>query len=239
MSNMFIIQKIKIKLKYIIIFFKYSLLGDHMKKIIISILLCLISLTINVDEMNQNLNKIIIDPGHGGTDSGASVGDIEEEELNLEISLRLKKIFEDNGYVVDLTRYDNESLCDGKFIKKEDMNKRINKINSNNYIACISIHQNIFSDHQYKGSQVFYYDNEINKKIAENIQFSMNNYLKNSNRKALKKENNYILKRVTIPMVLIECGFMSNEEELNNLRSYEYQVKLAYSIYLGFSKAII
>lgn len=201
--------------------------------IVCSLIICLFSLVISFDA--QTINKrIIIDPGHGGRDGGATANNINEAKLNLEISLVLKEVFEENGYEVVLTRDNDDDLCDGKFIKKEDMNKRISLINNKNNLLCISIHQNVFSLANYKGAQVFYNDNNnINKALALSIQNSLKYYLNNTERSISKRNNIYILNKVTIPMVLVECGFLSNLTEANLLKDYFYQKKLAYSIYYG------
>ena len=117
-----------------------------MKKIIIilSFLICIYSL-INAEAF-IDINKIIvIDPGHGGMDTGASIGNIHESDIVLDISFKIKEVFEDYGYWVILTRESKESLCDGKFIKREDMKKRVNIVNNSNACLFISIHLNKFS----------------------------------------------------------------------------------------------
>lgn len=207
--------------------------------IIFSLLICAFSflLTINA-EANKKL--IIIDAGHGGTDGGAQANGILESDLNLEIAFKLKDIFENNGYIVDMTRKDKNSLCESKFIKKEDMNKRVNMINSKQYICFISIHQNTFPSPVYKGAQVFYSNiNEKSKLLAENIQNSFLVSLKNTNRKVTKRDNVYLLNKTIIPGVIVECGFLTNKEEADLLKTYEYQKLLAYSIFIGVKKTFI
>ena len=196
------------------------------------LIICSIFVLINSDAAIEK--KLIIDPGHGGRDAGASYNGVVEAELNLAIALKLKTIFEENGYIVDLTRYDEKDLCAGDFIKKKDMNKRINMINSNNYLACISIHQNIYSDSKYYGAQVFYNDNnQINKKFAQNVQESLKFFLNNTTRQVVKRDNIYLLNRVVIPTIIVECGFITNLEESTLLQDENYQYKLAYCLYYG------
>lgn len=204
--------------------------------IICSLLICGFSFLLNIKAEATN-KIIIIDAGHGGTDGGAYVNGALEADLNLEIAYNLKSVFEENGYLVDMTRENKESLCEDKFIKKEDMNKRINKINSKKYICFISIHQNTYSNPTYKGAQVFYSDiNDASKELALNIQNSISVYLKNTNRKAVKRDNVYLLNKTTIPGVIVECGFLTNLEELKLLKNHEYQRLLAYSIFNGVEK---
>lgn len=212
-----------------------------MKKIylIISLCVCIFSFMINSKAESLSETRIIIDPGHGGRDGGATANGITEAELNLEISLKLKKIYEDNGYIVDLTREDERDLCDETFIKRNDMNQRVKKINSGNYAFGISIHQNTFSDTRYRGAQTFYsLSNSLSKDLALNVQNSIKLYLKNTTRDIVKRDNIYLLNRVTIPMVIVECGFLTNPAEAELLKNYEYQKEMAYSIYYGSIKIL-
>lgn len=227
-----------ILIKHFYFVYTYYLLGDYVKKklyIIISLTICILSICVNTKNVEAySNNRIIIDPGHGGMDAGASVGDVNEDDLNLEIAFVLRDVFEQNGYYVDMTRYDEEDLCDGKFIKREDMNKRIEMINNGQYLLCVSIHQNKFSNSKFFGSQTFYSDvNKNNKLLAENVQQSLKTYLGNTSREAKKRDNVYLLNKTIIPSCIVECGFMSNNEELKLLMNKDYQYKLANSIYYG------
>jgi N-acetylmuramoyl-L-alanine amidase len=187
-----------------------------------------------VNANDDNRKVIVIDPGHGGEDGGASYLDCVEAEINLEIALILKDLYEENGYRVIMTREDNKSLCEGDFNKREDMNKRVNIINSSNAIYLISIHLNTFSDSKYSGAQTFY-SNTNSKSIllAELIQTSIISNLKNTSRAIVERSNIYLLNKVTIPAVIVECGFLTNDLERNKLISREYQTSLAEAIFDG------
>ncbi len=210
-----------------------------LKKIyfILSLILCIFSILINLQAEVTPNNRIIIDAGHGGRDGGATANGVIEAELNLEISLKLRDVFEEKGYIVDMTREDDQDLCKGEFIKRADMNARVKKINSGNYLFCISIHQNTFPNSKYRGAQTFYSDsNPLSKELANNVQNSLKYYLNNTTREIVKRDNVYLLNKVSIPAIIIECGFLTNLEEVNLLKSYEYQKTLAYSIYYGCMK---
>ena len=161
-------------------------------------------------------------------DIGASIGNIYESDLVLEMSFKIKKVLEKKGYLVILTRENKDSLCEGKFIKREDMNKRIGIINKSNARLVLSIHLNKFNIERYRGSQVFYSSiNKENKILAEAIQNSLKSYLNNTDRTIVNRDNIYLLNRVNLPCCLIECGFMSNKEEFILLRDESYQYKFA------------
>ncbi|MFI3329314.1 MAG: N-acetylmuramoyl-L-alanine amidase [bacterium] len=185
--------------------------------------------------LENKVNKIIyIDPGHGGYDGGAVVNEIEEADINLEISLQLKSILEDNGYTVLLTRETDEDLCEDKFIKKEDIKKRVELINNSDCLLYISIHQNLYTDSKYSGAQCFYNKyNPLSNMLANNVQSSIIKQLNNTTRVAKSIEEIYLIDNVIKPGILIECGFMSNEHELSLLMTDEYQKKFCNSIYYG------
>ncbi|MDE6656266.1 MAG: N-acetylmuramoyl-L-alanine amidase, partial [Anaeroplasmataceae bacterium] len=97
---------------------------------------------------------IYIDPGHGGVDGGATIGNIKESSITLEISKKVKEIFEKNSIQVILTRENDDDLSSEPFVKREDMLKRVNKINTSNAALALSIHLNKFSIEKYRGAQV-------------------------------------------------------------------------------------
>lgn len=201
-----------------------------MKKVSIglSIFLLVICFLLLNSKVEASEYIIYIDPGHGGVDGGAFVNNVKESELTLEISKKLKEIFEENGLTVFLTREVDEDLCEGEFIKREDMLNRVNMINRSNATLAISIHLNRFSIAKYRGAQVFYNDiNPQNSILADMIQKSLGFYLGNTNRKIVKRENIFLLNKVSVPCCIIECGFMSNPEEFELLQSENYQYKIA------------
>lgn len=206
-----------------------------MKRLIIfiSLLICILSLFIPITAVEQQ-NRIIIDPGHGGKDGGAEVRGKKESDINLKISFKLKEIFEQNGYYVDLTRENADDLCENEFIKREDMNNRINKINNGDYLFCISIHQNTYINPVYRGAQIFYSNvNDNNKLLSKSIIKSIKSYLKNTNRDIVKRDNILLLNKVTIPCCIVECGFLTNYKEFELLNDDDYQISMAYAIYNG------
>lgn len=177
---------------------------------------------------------IYVDPGHGGMDGGATIGNIKESTLTLEISKKIKEVFEKSSIQVILTRENDDDLSDGAFVKREDMLKRVNTINTSSAALALSIHLNKFSIEKYRGAQVFYSKtNSNNQLLAETMQTSLCNYLKNTERKIVKRDNIFLLNKVTIPCCIIECGFMSNKDEFQLLQTEEYQYKLAYAMLYG------
>ena len=187
-------------------------------------------------------NKVvIIDAGHGSPDEGAEAKDgTTEASINLSISLKLQKILESSGCNVILTRSDENSIAeiDSKTIsqkKVSDIKNRVSIANSSSADCFVSIHLNMIEQSQYWGWQTFYKPNDENSKLlATCIQDSLNQAISNNNSRIPHQLSNiYIMKNVEIPIALVECGFLSNEEEKNKLKTNEYQEKLAWGIYTG------
>ncbi len=181
---------------------------------------------------------ILLDPGHGGMDSGAVSKDgIMEKEINLKIGNKLKDKLSKKGYEVFMTRDGDNGLYtkEGRTRKKkiEDLNNRCKLKESTKCNMFISIHLNMFPQSKYHGAQVWYSKNENSKRLANILQNNLINDLdKNNNRKEKAALNSYKVLRCrdNVPSVLVECGFLSNTEEKNKLTSNDYQDKIAESI---------
>lgn len=187
-------------------------------------------------------NRIIaIDPGHGGVDPGAvSKSGIKEDELNLKIALSLKRLIEQSGGIVIMTRDNDEGLYSPlaktlRQMKTEDLHKRKEIVDDSKSQIFISIHMNSFTKSTYYGAQTFYKKgSEESAKLAFIIQNELRNILdENNKRNPQEREDVFLLNEVEIPTVLVECGFLSNEKELDLLNQEIYQEKIAWSIYIG------
>ena len=187
-------------------------------------------------------NKVIVlDAGHGSPDGGAeSANGVHEDDINLSITLKVQSLLEQSGATVILTRSDENGIydLDKKTLKEKkvsDIKNRVKIGNESSADMFVSIHLNKIPQSQYWGWQTFYRKNDENsKKIADCIQNSLKTTIqKENNRVALGIDNIYIVKNVTIPIGIVECGFLSNPEEEKLLQQEEYQDKLAWGIYTG------
>ncbi|MDD2505530.1 MAG: N-acetylmuramoyl-L-alanine amidase, partial [Bacilli bacterium] len=167
---------------------------------------------------------------HGGVDNGASFENINEDELNLLISLLLKSELEKNGAIVILTREGDYDLSkpNALYRKKSDFDNRIKLINNSGADIYLSIHLNYYNNAKYYGPQVFYTNNyQANEKLAKIIQDNLNKILNTKRDIKLNNSNNYMYSKLNVKGVLIECGFLSNYQERINLQDENYQKKLA------------
>jgi N-acetylmuramoyl-L-alanine amidase len=187
----------------------------------------------SVQVLRQSKGTVLIDPGHGGFDAGASgkITDVREDVLNLCVAGKLKALFELNGYTVVMTREDNNAVAS---TKRADMEQRRKIIDETHADTVISIHMNKFRDTSASGPVVFYYEESAEgKKLAELIQIQLNDYLDPPRPRTFKPEKYFILKSGESPCVLVECGFLSNEREEKLLQQDEYQEHCARAIYKG------
>lgn len=175
---------------------------------------------------------VIIDAGHGGGDPGAiGITGTLEKDINLNIALKLQQFIEKNGGTVLMTRVDDEMLGT---TKREDMNIRKKLREENSGDIFVSIHLNSFPKSNCNGAQTFYADNEESKVLAEKIQKNMVKFLDEDNTRIAKKLSDvYLLKKVNIPSIIVECGFLSNSKEEKLLADEQYQSKIAFAVYSG------
>lgn len=208
----------------------------------INVLILLIFFLFGISIVKANsfplLGRVIyIDPGHGGVDPGAIYKEIEEEDINLEISLKLRDLLEKNGAIVYLTRDGDYDLSITKNRRKRsDLSNRVNMINNSNCDLYLSIHLNSESTSSWRGAQVFYDDiNKNNLIFAQIMQEEFKKKLKSS-RDISEVKTIYLNKNVNVPGLLLELGFISNPNERYLLRQNNYQDKINEAILNGIIK---
>lgn len=180
---------------------------------------------------------IVIDAGHGGFDPGkVGVANSLEKDINLAIAKLVRTELTASGYTVYMTREEDVALCQGNESSKKltDMKNRVALIEEKAPRLTVSIHQNSFSTGT-KGAQVFYYSvSEEGEKLAASIQNSIREAVADDNhRKEKANDSYYMLRKVSSPLVIVECGFLSNPQEEALLQDLSYQKKMAHGICEG------
>lgn len=186
---------------------------------------------------------IVIDAGHGGVDPGkVGINGSLEKDINLEIAKKLQQFLEAEDIEVVLTRDTDAGLYDEDASNKkvQDMKRRVALIEATGPVLTVSIHQNSYHEEYVHGAQTFYYQgSEQSKALAEKIQRALLNEVdKNNTRDAKANDSYYLLKKTSVPIVIVECGFLSNSEEAQKLSTDYYQEKLAWAIHLGIIQYI-
>ena len=185
---------------------------------------------------------IVLDAGHGGIDGGCSTADgVPEKGINLNILLDLREMLEISGYKVQVTRDTDRSIHDKGIEgianqKSSDMDNRLKILNEPKNAVCLSIHQNQFTDPKYSGAQMFYSDtNPRSESLAQILQSQFQMMLQPTNDRETKLcgKELFLCYFCEHPMVMAECGFLSNPEEAELLKTEEYQKKVAFTLYSG------
>lgn len=192
--------------------------------------------------MGDSKYKVIIDAGHGGEDGGAEASDgTVEKDINLSIAKILRDMLLQGGFEVEMIRDEDVSVGDNSLQtvrerKRSDLEKRVELYNSDENNIVLSIHQNNFSQSQYSGTQIFYSDNTESQELSEYIRQAIVGLVQPDNERQCKPADDsiYVLRNAKVPAIIIECGFLSNPQELEKLKDYEYQKELAFAIYMGF-----
>lgn len=174
------------------------------------------------NNFNARKSKYVVylDPGHGGTDPGASGNGIIEKELNLKIALGVRDKLQSMGITVYMSR-DTD-----KFVSLEDIAKGANAANPDVFV---SIHQNSFTNPSANGIETYWYKGEVDRILASNLQSQL---IANTNayNRGVKNEAFYVIKNTNMPSSLVECGFITNPDEANRLKNPDYQNKIISAI---------
>ena len=189
-------------------------------------------------EVGEGEPCVVIDAGHGGDDPGkVGVNGAEEKDINLQIALLVKTFLEQNDINVVMTREDNDGLYDRSVSNKkvQEMKNRIALIDETDPEIVVSIHQNSYPEEYVHGAQIFYYSGSSEgKKLAESLQAQLVERVDLDNTRQIKANDSYYLqKKTSVPIVIVECGFLSNQEEAQKLVTEEYQERIAWAIHMG------
>ena len=189
---------------------------------------------------NKSRACVVIDAGHGGSDPGkVGINNQLEKEINLKIAEILKDFLQAEGIEVVMTRESDAGLDDeGASNKKvQDMERRLEIIEKADPVIVVSIHQNSYHEEYVKGAQVFYYTtSESSRQLAEVIQEQLRSLDPDNRREAKGNDSYFLLKKTSKPIVIVECGFLSNREEAEKLSSALFQEKMAWNIHMGIMK---
>lgn len=194
--------------------------------------------SLEVSSIPVSSHTVVLDAGHGVPDGGALGSDgTNEESINLAITLKIQRLLEASGCNVILTRSDENGIydADSKNKKRSDLVNRAKLANESDGEIFVSIHLNKIDISSCSGWQTFYQkNNENSQKLAGFIQENLNTSIeKNNKREILPLSGKYIMDNVKIPTVTVECGFLSNLSELQDLKNEKYQENLAWGIYEG------
>ena len=185
--------------------------------------------------------SIVIDAGHGGSDSGAvGYNGVTEKEVTLAVAKKVQRMLTESGAEVIMTRTTDRDVAWAGASNGEELQARVDKSPSNAALF-ISIHCNAFSNPSTHGMETYYYwGSAEGERLARLLNEELVNFGGLSNR-GVKGANFYVLKHTSIPASLIELAFITNPVEENLLSDNDYQEQLALAItraikrYLGIN----
>lgn len=172
---------------------------------------------------------VILDAGHGGKDQGAAVGEVLEKNINLQVAYRLKAQLEARGVDAILTRENDEKL---------ELSRRAELANTHDAQLFVSVHCNFYDEStSVSGFEIYYYQDDRAKIFADAILSDLAATGQVKTRKVIS-QNFYVLKNTTMPAILLEMGFLTNDQERQKLCSDEYQDMLAGTIASGIVRTL-
>ena len=167
----------------------------------------------------------------------ANTGRLKEAKADLQMAMGLIQRLEQSDVEVVMSREDDRGLYDTSIgsRKMSDMKNRCARVEESGADLVVSIHQNSYHQEDVSGAQVFYYrKSEKGKRLAEILQKRFDYALGDQNRrKAKPNDSYYLLLHVKCPIVIVECGFLSNWKEAALLKTEEYQDRVAYTLHMG------
>lgn len=169
---------------------------------------------------------ICIDPGHGGKQPGAVYGGKKEKDATLQIARMVARLLKDAWIDVVMTR--NEDI-------DVSLQKRCDISNKANADAFVSIHLNAAENKSAHGLETWKW-HRSSSPLASNVQNSLIASTEAKDRGVRPSSTFYVLKHTKAPALVVECGFMSNDEERELLFDKDYQRKLAEGIASGIIK---
>ena len=218
----------------------YTVLRSEWARLALVLLIATVMVTVTIAsawrERTQTIglaiqHTLVIDPGHGGFDGGAISDDgSKESDINLAIGLKMRAVAEFAGLSTVMTRSDDLARTDyASYSEHEDLVLRTAIANNTPGAVLVSIHQNDFPTGQPSGAQVLYAATPGSESLGKTMHGNLIRLLDPQNRRvaAPAPRSLYITAHVTCPAVLAECGFMSNNFEVEKLNTDSYRCLLA------------
>lgn len=169
--------------------------------------------------------KVLIDPGHGGKDPGAVFENLQEKEIVLDISKKLKSMLFVNNYKVAMTRYDDTFLS---------LQERVDLSAKEKPDIFVSIHCNSFTNETANGTETLYFPSSAKgNSLALSIQKELAKGIYTRDRGVKGRSNLFVLRRTAMPAVLVEVAFLSNSKDRHKLKDNNYRLLAAKSIFKG------
>ena len=182
---------------------------------------CILGVTVDA----RNFQTVVIDAGHGGQDNGGVWGQVYEKHLALDTATRLEANLKRMGYKTVMLRRSDYFLT---------LPQRVSMSNRYKNAIFVSIHYNYTWKQQVSGLETFYYSSE-GQRLAQCVQSNLVHRTHTVDRNA-KFARYYVLRNSTLPAILVEGGFVTNESERNLMKSGGFREAIARSVADGIQR---
>jgi N-acetylmuramoyl-L-alanine amidase len=172
-----------------------------------------------------SFRTVVIDPGHGGQDRGGQWGQVYEKHLALDTATRLENNLKRMGFKTVMTRRSDYFIT---------LPQRVAIGNSYKNAIFVCIHFNYTWKQQVSGTETFYYSSE-GQQLAQCVQASLVQRTRTVDRRA-KFARYYVLRNSTLPAILVEGGFVTNESERNLMKSGGFREAIARGVAEGIQR---
>ncbi|GAC1523892.1 MAG: hypothetical protein NVS2B8_06910 [Vulcanimicrobiaceae bacterium] len=176
----------------------------------------------------RNSKLVVIDPGHGGSDTGAAHNGLTEATLNLDLSRRLRSLLVARGWQVKLTRDGDSDVYGANASAHDELQARDDVANAAGARMFISMHTNSFTSSSLNGTTTYYYNPDsygfaaaVHARLAATLPTKDD---------GIRKENFYVIHHAKMPSILIETAFLSNAADAALLKSEAFLQSVAVSI---------
>lgn len=191
----------------------------------------------------KELRVIVVDPGHGGIDSGAFANGVHEKMVTLDIALAVRRLLEQDGYRIRMSRDRDTDVSELypsqlRTRHKRDLQNRLTLVRDSRAVGLLSIHANSSVNLSDRGPIVFYAIHSDSGKALATIVASALNQVAGSSQRPVGRKNLFLLRHAPCPAVLIEVGFLTNAVDAKRLSSDGYRIRLAEAIAKSASTAL-
>jgi N-acetylmuramoyl-L-alanine amidase len=176
----------------------------------------------------KNPKLIVIDPGHGGSDTGAEHNGLVEKELNLDVARRLRSVLIARGWQVKMTRDSDIDVYQPNDSARDELQARDDIANAAGARLLVSVHTNSFTTSELRGTTTYYYTS-ASRPLAEAIHARLAAALPTAD-DGIRKENFYVIHHQTMPGVLVEMAFLSNPGDAKLLKTSAFLQSIAVGI---------
>jgi N-acetylmuramoyl-L-alanine amidase len=176
----------------------------------------------------SNPRLIVLDPGHGGSDTGAMHNGVVEKEVTLDIALRLRSLLIARGWLVRMTHDTDRDVSGPNASDVAELQARVDAANTTGARMFVSIHANSSTSSVPSGTTSYYYKPQ-DRPLAAAIQARLVGLLGTKDDGVIR-ERFYVIHRTTMPAALIETAFLSNAADAARLRSPSFRQQIAVGI---------